>query len=87
MFIPEVMLKVTYTIQSMSTLCLFTDTLVLTLFNVFTLYNSTVLPTFTLLAVPAVPFLTGTLPEGRQVGTVGSCFVAVMGVLFTFIDI
>lgn len=35
MFIPEVTLKVTYTIQSMSTLCLFTDTLVLTLFNVF----------------------------------------------------
>lgn len=35
MFIPEVMLKVTYKIQSMSTLCLFTDTLVLTLFNVF----------------------------------------------------
>lgn len=35
MFIPEVMLKVTYTIQSMSTLCLFTDTLVSTLFNVF----------------------------------------------------
>lgn len=51
------------------------------------LYSSTVLPTFTLLAIPAVPFLTCTLPEGRQVGTVGSCFVAVMGVFFTFIDI
>lgn len=47
----------------------------------------TLIHIFTLLAVPAVPFLTGTLPEGRQVGTVGSCFVAVMGVFFTFIDI
>lgn len=61
--------------------------LTLICFMISHLYSSTVLPTFTLLAVPAVPFLTGTLPEGRQVGTVGSCFVAVMGVLFTFIDI
>lgn len=47
----------------------------------------TLIHVFTLFAVPAVPFLAGALPKGRQVGTVCSCFVAVMSVFFTFIDI
>lgn len=71
----------------MSTKFLSTDILVLLCLMFSYLYSQTVLPTFTLFAVPAVPFLAGALPKGRQVGTVCSCFVAVMSVFFTFIDI